>query len=131
MALTAIEQLKIIAGDVGPNETDLLSLVLQTGVINGVDFIINGKDTSGNVDAASYYTKYASVVYRLFNNNIDTATSLRRIITVILGNTPYTNAQISGASDAQWQGFIAEKIGAGIEYLAQITNIEKTAYNNL
>lgn len=131
MALTAIEQLKIIAGETGPQEADLMDVVKQTGVINGVNFIINLKDTSGDALADSYKEKYLRVVYRLFNQNIDTAQSIRRILIVILGSNSFTYAQIEAASDAQWMTFIADNIDESIEYLAQIIPEEKSAYSNL
>ena len=128
MALTAIEQLRVIAGEAKPEGTDLLSLVLQTGVIHGITFKNALKDTSADADAEAYKNKFLGVTSKLFAENIPTATHLRRLIIVILGGNSVTFQQVVNATDAQWAGFVLDKMDEAIEFLAGITAAEKTAY---
>lgn len=128
MALNAIEQLKIIGGNPSPDEADLLSLVLQSAVIYGVGFETNIKDTTGNELASAYVSKFRGVVRKCFDQNLNTAESLRRLIIVILGGTSVTYAQVSAASDSAWIGFISANIDESMEFLGGVTAQEKAAY---
>ena len=131
MALSAIEQLRIIAGEASPNGADLLSLVLQTGVIVGQDFSMNQKSTAVDTLEDAYRVRFLSVSGRVFNNNERVVAGLRRLIIVILGGTNVTFNQVENATDSQWEGFVFNNMDEAIEYLAGITPDQKTAYENL
>ena len=131
MALSAIEQLRIIAGEASPNGADLLSLVLQTGVIVGQDFSMNQKSTVVDTLEDAYRVRFLSVSGRVFNNNERVVAGLRRLIIVILGGTNVTFNQVENATDSQWEGFVFNNMDEAIEYLGGITPDQKTAYENL
>lgn len=126
MALTAIQQLKIIAGNPAPDEVDLLSLVQQVATVLGVNFV--PENTEGNADATAYLQKFKGVISNVFRQDVNTIASLRRILIVLLGNTSYTYAQITSATDANWETFITENMPTSFEFLAGITAEEKAAY---
>lgn len=128
MALSAIEQLRIIAGEASPNGADLLSLVLQTGVIVGQDFSMNQKSTVVDTLEDAYRVRFLSVSGRVFNNNERVVAGLRRLIIVILGGTNVTFNQVENATDSQWEGFVFNNMDEAIEYLGGITPDQKAAY---
>ncbi len=129
MALDAIEQLDVIAGEVKPAGADLQSLVYQTGVIYGVDFTENSKDTDGAAqEAIDYKNKILGIVQQLFQGNQNSVANVMRIIVVILGNTNVTYQQLEGATNNQWMDFISDQIDEAFEFFALVTPEEKAAY---
>lgn len=128
MALTAIEQLKIIAGNPSPDEADLLSLIQQSATMLGVNFTINIKDTTGNDPATAYKNKFNSVISRVFSQDTNAISSLRRILIVLLGNTSFTFAQVQNATDADWMAFVYANMDESFEFLSGITAEEKSSY---
>jgi hypothetical protein len=131
MALSAIEQLRIIAGEASPGATDLLSLVLQTGAMVGQDFSVTQKTTVEETLAHKYRVKYLSIVSGIFKNNPNIIAALRRLIIIILGDNSVTFSQVVNASDSAWEVFVFDNMDEAIEYLAGITPDEKAAYSAL
>ncbi len=131
MALTAIEQLRILAGEARPDATDFKSLILQSAAINGTAFINNAKDTSSDPTAESYYNKYTSIVRSIFSKNMSMVDALERVLVVLLGQNAVTFSQVQSATDAQWEAFVTDKIDDAIELVAMTTSAEKLAYENL
>ena len=131
MALTAIEQLRILAGEAKPDQTDFKSLILQVGAINGTDFIDNAKDVTTDEVAESYYNKYVSVITGLFNKNTSTLSALERVLVVLMGKNTITFTQVQNATDVQWEAFVVSKIGDAIDIVGKTTDAEKAAYDAL
>lgn len=133
MALNSIEQLKIIAGVDGakPTDTDLLSLLLQSGTITGRQFIVNVKTTEGIPLAESYKNKMLAIILKIFKNDQVTLEALRRVWVAILGDTSATYAQVQSASDSEWITFAQNNIDEAMEFVSGISIAEKTAYDNI
>jgi len=131
MALSAIEQLRIIAGEAKPDQTDLLSLVLQTGSIVGYDFTLNQKTTADETPEDFYRERFLLIAARAVNNDERAIAALRRLIIVILGNTSVTFNQVVGATDSQWEGFVFNNMDEAMEALAGVTPDQKAAYDAL
>lgn len=130
MALTAIEQIKIIRGDVSPTESSLRELVQQTAFVFARQFYDTYKDTSGNADAEFYKEKIFQAINRLMRGDIDILDSLVRLIITIYGITG-SYATVEGASDSQWETFILNNIEKAIELQSGVLQNEKSAYDSL
>ena len=133
MALTALEQLKLVNGLDGasPDATDLRTLVKASAYIFASDFYDSYKDFDPvlNSEAETYVNKVFSICRQVFRDGADK--ELFRIIVTIIGKQSFTFAQIVGATDAQWEAFVSANIGEAFEKLADVRRNEKTAYDAL
>lgn len=130
MALTAIEQIKIIRGDESPSETSLKELVQQTGFIHSKWLYDNYKDTSGNGPASAYLSKILNLANRVATGDPDIIDSLVRLIITIYGATG-SYATVQGATDSQWETFILNNIPRAFELQSGVLKDEKQAYDDL
>ena len=131
MALTALEQQKLISGEVSPNQTDLRSLVKQAGFIKGLEFKRNYKefDMVSEAKAASYLNKMFSIINSGIRGNGQTQEGAFRIMVAIIGSVPLiTLPIIESATDAQWEQFVADNIIEALEIVADVRKDEKAAY---
>ena len=131
MALTALKQQKLISGEVSPNQTDLRSLVKQTGFIKGLEFKRTYKefDTEVETKAASYLNKMFSIINSGIRGNGQTQEGAFRIMVAIIGSvTSITLSIIESATDAQWEQFVADNIIEALEIVADVRKDEKAAY---
>lgn len=133
MALTALQQLKLVNGLDGasPDATDLRTLVKASAYIFASGFYDTYKDFDSEIEtlATNYVNKIFSICRQVFKGNADE--ELFRIVVTIIGKQPFTFAQIVGASDSQWEDFVADNIGEAFEKLADVRRDEKTAYDAL
>lgn len=131
MALTALEQQKLISGEVRPEATDLRSLVKQTAFIEGVDFYDNYKefDTAVNPEAASYLNKMFAIIKAGIRDQQTDGTF--RVMVAIIGQVATDLQQVENATDAQWEAFVSANIVKAMEIVADIRKDEKTAYDAL
>ena len=128
MALTVIEQLKLLSGDASPDSTDLGSLVKACSFKYAKEFYDNLKDTTGNNPATAYKNKILSDSRNVFNSKQGLNENLIRIIVLIIGEVATNLAQIQNATDVQWEDFVYGQIDEAFEYIADVTEVEKTAY---
>lgn len=130
MALTALQQLKLVNGLDGasPDATDLRTLVKASAYIYASNFYDTYKDFDGDVEtlAKNYVNKIFSICKQVFKGGADL--ELFRIVVTIIGKQPFSFAQIVGASDSQWEDFVADNIGEAFEKLADVRRDEKTQY---
>jgi hypothetical protein len=132
MSLTAVEQLRIMSGEVKPASTDLQSLVLQNAFIYAENFITSHKVFDGelNVEAASYLNKMIAVCRNTMRDK-NTLPVLTRMTVVRIGVVATDLNQVENATDAQWSGFIAGQMDEVFEAIALVRVDEKTAYDSL
>lgn len=130
MALTIKEQLQILNGDVKPPGNLLLDVVNQVALNHAVSVYDNPKDTTGNDDATSYQDKLYSLADQILKGNKDRIQNIYRIIISIIGDT-FTFAQVQNANDNDWETELNSIIVRAFEFLAEIKNAERTAYNNI
>ena len=128
MALTVIEQLELLSGSVGPDSTDLGSLVRQCSFKFAKEFYDNLKDTTGNSDATAYKNKLLAVSKNAFNSQQGLNENLTRIIVLIIGEVATDLLQVQNATDPQWEGFVYGQIDEAFEYIGDVRSIEKIAY---
>lgn len=131
MALTVIEQLKLLSGEESPGSTDLGSLVKQCSFKYAKEFYDNLKDTTGNSDATAYKNKLLTVSKNTFNSQQRLNENLTRIIVLIIGEVSTDISQVQNATDPQWETFVYDQIDEAFEYIADVRAIEKTAYNSI
>lgn len=131
MALTVIEQLKLLSGSTSPDSTDLGSLVKQCSFKYAKEFYDNLKDTTGNSDATAYKNKLLTVSKNVFNSQQGLNENLTRIIVLIIGEAATDLAQVQNANDPQWEGFVYDQIDESFEYIGDVRLVEKTAYNSI
>lgn len=129
MALTVIEQLKLLSGDAKPDSTDLGSLVKACSFKYAKEFYDNLKDTTGNNDATAYKNKLLTVSKNVFNSQQGLNENLTKIIVLIIGEVATNIAQLQNATDEQWETFVYGQIDEAFEYIADVREVEKTAYN--
>ena len=141
MALTVLEEMKILGGDVGPSVI-LLDLIHQSAVGRGVDFHINYKvfDTVEiineieepiNTEANNYLTKMLSVIDRVYRKENNTINSLVKLEVSLIGNSSVTFSQVQSATNEQWETFIVDNMLRTFELLGRVLKLEKTAYDAL
>lgn len=136
MALSALEQIKIVNGEVSPSQTDLRTLVKQSGYIFGTSFQQNYKEipqsaplTEAETLANSYITKMMNLVRTsLRSTNADD--SLYRVMISLIGESNVTFEQVQQATDLQWEAFVQDQSDEAFEIFADIRRDEKTAYNS-
>lgn len=130
MALTALEQLKLVNGTdgVSPDATDLRTLVKASAYIFASSFYDSYKDfdTEVETEAASYINKVFRICREIFKGNADL--ELFRIVVTIIGKQGFTFGQIQDATDSQWEDFVSDHIGEAFEKLGDVRRNEKTAY---
>ena len=132
MALTALEQQRLISGELRPQQADLRSLVLQTAFMEGLDFKRNYKefDGSANAEAQSYLNKMFAVINSGIRGNSNTQDGSFRIMVSIIGAVPgVTIPIIEAATDSQWETFVEDNILEALEVVADIRKDEKAAYD--
>lgn len=131
MALTALEQLKLVSGEVKPEATDLRTLVKASAFIYAANFQFGSKvfDESSELDATSYKSKMYALVRRIISGNADE--SIFRVIVTIIGQAATDLVQVQNATDAQWEVFVSDQIDEAMEIVADIRLNEKTAYDAL
>lgn len=129
MALTIIEQLKLINGTLKPPSTSLDALVHQASYNYAKSFYDTVKDTTGNAEADSYATKVFNVAKRVLRNEQGVTAILTRMIITIIGASSATLAQVTAATDAQWEAFIVGQMDETFEYVGDVKKEEKLAYN--
>lgn len=129
MALTIIEQLRLLSGDISPDSTDLGSLVKQCSFKYAKQFYDTLKDTSGNAEATSYANKMIGVCKQVFKGQEGLNDNIKRIIVLIIGEVATNVAQVEGANDAAWESFVYSQMDEAFEYLSDVRSAEKTAYN--
>ena len=131
MALTALEQLKLVNGLDGatPDATDLRTLVKASAYIYASSFYDNYKEFDSEVEteASSYINKIFSICRQVFRGSADL--ELFRIVVTIIGKQSLTLAQIKAATDSQWEDFVSDNILEAFEKLADVKKNEKTAYD--
>ena len=142
MALTVLEEMKILGGEVGPTGVILLNLVHQSAVGEGIDFHINYKvfDTVEiineieepiNTEANNYLTKMLSVIDRVYRVDNNTINSLVKLEVSLIGNSSVTFSQVQSATNEQWETFIVDNMLRTFELLGRVLKLEKTAYDAL
>ena len=134
MALTALEQLKIVNGEEGasPDTTDLRTLVKATAFIKAAEFQQTYKDVDSETQplAASYLNKLFALNRQIIRGNSDE--SLFRVIVTIIGAVPgVTLAIVQAATDTQWEVFVADNIMRAMEIVADVRKDEKTEYDGI
>lgn len=139
MAISALEQLQILDRKIGPSVI-LVDLVHQIAMGEGVKFHSNYKvfpiaDAEGvpiNTDAQLYLTKVLGVISSVYSINSQTVNSLTKLEVSLIGNDEsITWGQAQGATDAQWETFIADNMLRTFELLGRVLKSEKTAYDDL
>lgn len=131
MALTIIEQLRLLSGDLSPDSTDLGSLVKQCIFKYAKQFYDTLKDTAGNADATSYANKMINISKQVFKGSDGLNDNIKRVIVLIIGEVATNVAQVEGANDAAWETFVYSQIDEAFEYLSDVRSNEKTAYQNI
>ena len=131
MALTIIQELEIIRGELTPTSTDLTSLVHQSAFGYAKTFYDNLKDTTDNDEATSYVNKVVAVSMSVLRNDREIIQVLKRMIISIIGDSTFTYAQVSGADDDGWGSFVESQIAQAFEYIGDVRSDEKTAYDLL
>lgn len=130
MALTAIEQLQIVSGEIKPPSVLLVDLVHQVAFMYAKVFMDGYKvfDPVGNEVAASYLAKMTNFSNQVFIDRQATFVNLQRIVVVILGVSEVTPTQIANGTDEQWETFVTDQMDESFEYASGSTKEEKTAY---
>jgi hypothetical protein len=143
MALTNLEQLQIISGQVAPDSTSLDALVHQAAfnfattfymTYNATAFdgqLIDGEFVYNNPQAAAYANKMLNISSQVFRASGTDIQRLTRIMVVLIGNTAATLPQVQNATDAQWDSFVGAQIDECFELFAGVRQDEKAAYNAL
>lgn len=133
MALTIIEQLELVRGEVKPPSANITidALVHQSAYSKSKALYDNPKDTTGNAEATAYLTKLYSVANRVISNDREVIKALTRMVITIIGNSEFTYAQVSSANDNDWASFILDQTDEAMEYVANIKKSEKEAYNEI
>jgi len=131
MSLTIIEQLDLVSGTVKPPSELLSVLVHQASFNYAKTFYDSSKDTSASTDATAYANKVYAIAKKVLKNEPGINAALTRMIITIIGASAYTYAQVSGANDDAWAGFILDQMDEAFEYLGDVRQAEKTAYTAL
>lgn len=141
MALTKVEELSILAGDIKPPTVALNELVRQIAVATAITFMSNHKifdvldksdplkPISINAKAAAYRDKLITVSSAALNIR-SSISGLDKIIVSIMGAS-VTSAQLSGASDDQWETFIENEMFIAFELAGAVRRQEKIDYDVL
>lgn len=131
MALSIVEQSKVINGEVKPNEISLLELVVIVARRYSQYFYLNHKETDENTNARNYVTKTISVANRVISGENSVYYSLVNNIVNKIGNT-YSYSQIEAfTNDTQWEDMVENNIANTFEVVGFITREEITHYNGL
>jgi hypothetical protein len=130
MALSIIEQLKILQGTISPVEVTLEEMVEQVAVLNMVDFRDNHSNPSGNTDATSYVSKMLNLAPAIYRINKPLVNDLTRLVIAIYAPTG-DYATVQAASDDAWTTFIENNMTKVLQQYLQITQGEITAYEAL
>lgn len=130
MALTLIEQIKILRGVASPQEVSLSQLVEQSAVVKMLDFRENYVDPTGNALAESYVNKMLSLYNGVYNISTNLVSALSKIIIAIYAPTG-DYVTVEAAPDNAWATFIDNNMIEALEQISGITREEVTAYNAL
>jgi hypothetical protein len=132
MALTVLEELQVLKGEVSPSVI-LLDLIHQVAVSEGITFHTTYKSFDGTVEveAQLYLTKVLSVIGRVYAIESNTVQSLQKLIVSLIGDSGSTFTQVQNATDAQWETFIKTNMLRTFELLGRVLKSEKTAYEAL
>lgn len=131
MALTIVEQLRLLSGDLSPDSTDLGNLVKQCSFKYAKQFYDTLKDTTDNDDATSYANKMIGICKQVFKSNEGLNHNIKRIVVLIIGEVATNVAQVEAANDAAWETFVYSQMDEAFEYLSDVRSNEKTAYQNI
>lgn len=131
MALTLIEQLKVLAGDPSPNEVKLLALVQQASYKFAKQFSDDLKNVTGVELAENYANKMLAVSRRVLRNDDKVNAVLTRMMVTLIGESSATFAQVTSATDEQWETFVTSNIDETFEYIADVRLTERAAYSAL
>lgn len=131
MALSIVEQSKVINGEVKPNEISLLELVVIVARRYSQYFYLNHKETDDETSARNYVNKTSSVANRVISGDSSIYYSLLNNIINKIGNT-YSYTQIEAfTNDSQWEDMIENNISNVFEVVGFITREETAHYNGL
>ena len=131
MALTITEMNYLQQGVVRPLGISLLDLMKFTA-LRHAQYL---KDTEKvvppeNTEATNCLNKQNSLANNIFSNNSATLQSLLTRMILKLGNL--TNfADLRTNTDAQWETLFGNNIPEVFDDVAEITDAERTAYNNV
>ena len=140
MALTNLEQLRIISGEISPDSTSLDALVHQAAANYASLFYMTYNQAALAVDengeytdalAAAYANKILNISNRVFRAPGLEIQLVTRIMVVLIGSTANNIGQVENATDEQWDGFVSAQIDECFELYAGVRQDEKAAYNAL
>ena len=140
MAITNLEQLKIVGNEISPESYTLLEMVHQAAYDTAIDFHINHKlavydtdieDELVNPDARAYATKILSSsrnAYKLDGAGLE---RLRRACIIFIGDQVGSLNAIKNATDEQWSAFISSIMINVFESMGGVLPNEKSEYEAL
>lgn len=133
MALTLIEEIKIIKGRINPEVVSLNEIINQAAMGAAADIYPTLKvvDESTQPLAFSYKLKIISLIANILNSNDMYTEKIKRIIVSKLATTAVTGAQLIAATDSQWVTFFNDNMFYAIELLANILPEEKVDYDSI
>ncbi len=132
MALTIIEQIKILKGEVSPTEVTLARLVEQPAITEVTTLLPTIKDFDATVltDASRYRAKVREQMENIIGRpDGDSEVLSKALIAIYSVGGDYST--VESATDAQWEGFIVANIMEAIETVAGVFAHEKTEYDGI
>lgn len=133
MALTIIEEIKIIKGRINPEVITLEELIEQSSMGRSADMYATIKlvDKETQPLAQKYKDKILVLMAGVLANNSMYTTQLKRIIVSKLASTSVTASQLITSTDEQWVNFVENNMLEAFEILANILPEEKTEYDSI
>lgn len=133
MALTIIEEIKIIKGRINPEVITLEELIEQSSMGMSADMYATIKvvDNTTHPLAEKYKNKILILMAGVLANNSMYTSQLKRIIVSKLASTSVTASQLISATDDQWVNFVENNMLEAFEILANILPEEKTEYDSI
>ena len=138
MALTKIEELSILAGTIKPPTVELTQLINQIAVAEAITFmesykifdVIDGSDPplQINTKAAAYRDKLITVSGSAIKSSLS---NIDNIIVSIIGSSSVTSAQLTGATNTQWETFIENVMFRAFELYGSVRRQDKIDYDAL
>lgn len=131
MALTVLQQLSILKGEIRPDSGTLREFIEQISINEVSSFYLTLKNIDADIsmDGYKYIDKISRVFTKIIYEPTKTSELLSKIMISLIAST-YTLSQVEAASDIQWETFLKENMLKCIEILAGVYPHEILEYNN-
>lgn len=135
MAFSLHNQLRIQSGDLKPTAvTDELIETAHASSINFArDFQVGYKDfvAEDKPLATKYLDKMLSATSKAITSDSAAKVAVMVVMASLIADKDYTVAEIQGASESQWEGFVDDNMQTAVELFAKVRQDEKAEYDAL